>query len=232
MKEQFITKLLLDTKLVLDKYGVKFWLDHGTLLGAVREDGFIPWERDVDLGAWDYTVSEDMKQRIAEDLCNLGYKVLLMPTHMNIRGNKVWLDVALYCKEKTMAVINAPIPINIIGRYLGYARAIMLSPNYHDDTGLRHYPLMLLNFVCGLIPKWLRIAIIRVIETLYKRAGYKTWSIPSEYFSEFTTMSFCEKQFNVPANPERYLAFRYGKDWIIPKRNWRTANSGGVEWRK
>jgi len=227
-----LTELLLDTKLVLDKYGVEFWLDHGTLLGAIRDGNFISWERDIDLGVWEHTIADNTKQVVTEDLRNRGCKVLLLPTHMNVRRNGVWLDVAFYYKKDALAVVNVPIPVNTAGKYLGYARTIMMSPNYHDDTGLRHYPLMLLNFVCGLIPKRFRIVIIRVIETLYKRAGYKTWAIPSKYFSEFTTMSFCEKQFNIPANPEKYLAFRYGKDWIIPKRKWGTANSGGVEWRR
>lgn len=42
-------ELYLIFKDICNKYGLKHWVMYGSLLGAVRHDGFIPWDDDVDV---------------------------------------------------------------------------------------------------------------------------------------------------------------------------------------
>ena len=66
-KEEILVKMLKDAKKVFQNNGLEFWLDCGTLLGAIRDNGFIPWENDIDLGCWKSKNDYEEKRKIRKE---------------------------------------------------------------------------------------------------------------------------------------------------------------------
>ena len=80
-------RLLKEIDRICRKYKISYMLDSGTLLGAVRHEGFIPWDDDVDLA---FTrANYEMFLKVAPRELPEGMS-LLRPEE--IRGGKVFYD--------------------------------------------------------------------------------------------------------------------------------------------
>lgn len=50
-------KFYEEIKNYFDKYKIIYWIHAGTLQGAIRHGGFIPWDDDIDFGYIDYIIT-------------------------------------------------------------------------------------------------------------------------------------------------------------------------------
>ena len=83
-------QMLKEAKEILDPLGIPFWLRQGTCLGAVRDQAFIPWDDDVDLGSVIGLngLTEDMLDSVFDAFRDRGYFV-------NVESNDRWIAAGM-----------------------------------------------------------------------------------------------------------------------------------------
>ena len=97
ISEEDAKNLLALTKKLFDQCGLRFYLFYGTLLGAVRDNGIIKGDEDVDV----YVDSEEQLRNIIPFLYDNGLKLCRIEEHLLYSfhsDNKSFIDV--YIKDK------------------------------------------------------------------------------------------------------------------------------------
>lgn len=112
-----IYKLLYILDKILRKNDIEYWIDGGTLLGAIRHKGLIPWDDDGDVQMWD--IDEDKLMSLRSEFEKYG--VILMNT---------WFGYKIFFKTGT-----------IIKGYKWRYPAIDIFPvKYDNDRTVYSYP--------------------------------------------------------------------------------------------
>ncbi len=81
---QIALELLHDVTTVMEKHGVRYWLDFGTLLGIVRENRILPWDDDMDISIFEDDI-ELMQTKVMPEIKKLHYRCYTrkFPEHIN-----------------------------------------------------------------------------------------------------------------------------------------------------
>jgi len=228
--------LLQQVKEALDQHNIEFWLDCGTLLGAVREGKFLSWENDLDFGVMSETISTSKKILISETLRDQGHSVWIAENHINIHhsGERVFADINIYRKQNGFAVKPTLVPANKIGKFLNSWLPLLWDPIHHRLARKMRINKKILYYSSFLLPSFFREQVAKVVFSLYKMYGSNScdWVVPLKYFFDLKTITFYGMNFKEPTAVEDYLEYRYGKDWKTPREKWITAEDDGAATRE
>ena len=233
-------EILNDFVSFCDKNGLNYWLDNGTLLGAIRHKGYIPWDDDIDVGMLrdDYDKALRLYNESSSRYKLYSYennkdflypcgKVLDTKTVLyepDERGNKlsVNIDVFVYdiCPDDTNTT-NKMFKKRM--RYLKLQSA-KINQNYVGKKFkfLRRFLHFFLN---SFFPKGYFINKIVNISRTYINSNYKcvgnfmSYSnvvAPIDIFDSFIDVAFEGKKYKAPIGYDRWLTLFYGDYMKLP----------------
>lgn len=236
MREELAAKNLMEVKEILGKLGIKYWLDWGTLLGAVRDGKIIEWDHDIDLGTMDdswekivSTIPEFERRGFYVEFANLKmYKNFI---RKSVIFNRFGCPVGiwLYKIKDENALYMLAGPTNLISRGLGVLHHLLYFPKTDVQPKFRLIVKVLEHYL-SLLPPRLKKFLSDVVWWVWRRSGIEIARIviPKHYFEKLGVIKFYGMTFNIPSDVEGYLEYHYGKDWKTPKKRWLPGEDDGA----
>ena len=229
MDEKQAVLVLRELRDIFNKHNVRFWLDCGTLLGAVRDGRFIPGDNNINLSI--LYCDHDTIQAFNGALTELKktYKWFFWELGMApslIKGS-VETELHLVHFNGGFFHYHSLVPYRSLGRFLNFLLHTLdlCNPELRAGYGSSLTLTSIFVSVFSFIPKKIRSSLWKLVFCLYKRLDiiYVESTLPKQYFEQFETVTFYGMAFLIPANVDRYLTFRYG-DWKNPQLSY----SGGA----
>jgi len=202
-KDKMVRALKM-VKKVFDEHDIPFWLDSGTLLGAVRDGKIIEWDDDIDISMnlFDGHKLIDASHDFDGSEFELGIVSVHIPTyglgHFEIRDRETKQHlICIFSCYKAFSY-RSGIYWWVKTRFFPPMSNIMKFFFYNNnDTLLRLCWKMLYKF------------------HLYKDAKVR---FPMHYICLSTDIDFYGEKFNIPIEYKNALAFQFGEDWRTPKK--------------
>ncbi|MAR15292.1 MAG: hypothetical protein CMG21_02420 [Candidatus Marinimicrobia bacterium] len=142
--EQAAVKLMIDVKNIIENLSIDYWIEGGTLLGAIREKKLIPWDHDIDMGMINYSndaikkMIHNLKKKFyvsvktfnnMEGVWDLGeYRVIkVYPKKYFFLKDELCLDIFIYYKG------NVPNVKNEVYKYVVWGKNAFHKKEFFDN---------------------------------------------------------------------------------------------------
>lgn len=240
-------KIAKEIKRICEKYDINYFLDAGSMLGAVRHGGYIPWDDDMDIGMLDSDYERFLSIASGElnneffidnyktnkDCALVFTKVRLKGTiyienkgNPNLKHNEIFVDVFPYyfisdddMERKIEAFLMAFL-----------SQAILAKSGYKVWKGekwtkrLKFLPSDIIG--CLLTKEKMHEIINRLyhkhIDTKYlcvhAGSAYNYWYFPREVFDDYIEIEFEGELFKIPEKYDVFLTQAYGDYMTLPPK--------------
>ena len=218
-------KTLKDASKLLRDNGINFWACHGTLLGIIRENRLLPWDRDIDLAVWSHETS---KEQVANIFESEGYQQELFfadVDSLHFYGKGKNLDINFFNQSESIASWQGAVEMNgFFNKLIIHLAHIMHIKDVRKIT----LPISRLKtFIYLLFAGFILLGRIILPNSLKKKIHqravkcirYIGYSYPVELLV-FNEIEYKGITLQAPINSEKYLELTYGADWKTPKKDY------------
>lgn len=237
-------EMLIEVDRICKKHGIQYSLDGGTLLGAIRHNGFIPWDDDADvvmlrpeydkfyaackkeLDTERFFLQEyrtDEKYRWGYSKMRRNGTVFLREGQEHVKCNQsVFIDIFVYDN----------VPDNPVLRRLHLFLCYCIRKGLYSEVGRKSSRSLLLRVWYEAISKIPRNAWFRGIGCIARKSNRQRhelvrhmtypyrrecrYGLPRECFDEYTEKDFEGYWFQVFKNYDLYLTRLYGDYMTLP----------------
>ncbi len=247
-------RLLKILDVICTAHGWRYWLDGGTLLGAVRHHGFIPWDDDVDVA---------MPREDYEAFCRAAAPLLPDDTflataesdpaypHVHIaklRDRRSWfkerlplartiryhqgIDLDIFPVDRVRKTRVAA--ASLAGRLLN---PVAIYAPGHFLKNLRKSPVLAFRRLVGsarIQQAFLRHCTTRPDQApflwfqLFKAKVFPRLWLEDDDLFPLQRLAFEGETFLAPRNPDRYLRLMYGDYMQLPPEDRRETHAAGI----
>jgi lipopolysaccharide cholinephosphotransferase len=235
MIEELVVRDLRGLKEVFDKFGVKYWLEHGTLLGAVRDGKVIEWDTDIDLG----TIDDNWEKIISSipELEEKGFRVYLndfriykniFVKYISIHRASYLMNISVYHIKSENAWMIVDDSTKLTSRALKILLHMLVSQKPYTTPKWNFVKKVVERCLSLLPPKSKKLLFDVILWTWKKNCKFFLIVVPKHYFEKLGNIKFYGMTFNTPSDVENYLKYRYGDDWRTPKKEWDWRSKDGA----
>ena len=237
--QEMIYGIFVEFDRICQKYEIKYSMEGGTLLGAVKYSDFVPWDDDIDVLMLRSEYEKFMKvapKELQEDYCLQSYQTV---PEFPLNYAKLCYRKSLICnysyshlKQMNHGVFIDIFPIDwvrpdrlngqlhIVGLLTG-ARRTKLKIDMGNIPRLKH----LCYRVVAMLPMRTLCRLMDVACTWYN--GHETGycyevcnsnrnfkPLPSEFYHNVTTLKFRRGEYMAVERYHEFLQSRFGKDYL------------------
>lgn len=227
---------------IADKHNIPYWLSGGTLLGAVRHGGFIPWDDDIDIELLrpDYKkLLKILAKELPSDLylqtpSDKGYRLLFSKVRDkhsivyeeddeldNYKEKGIYIDI--FPEERSYKWLKS-----LVDFFYGRAfRRIKRGKPFHSVRFFYEYVVSLLMYPVGFTLMWLArlfCVITKPDNILHSYGIGNTTNHNIKYLFPQSKICFEGKLFSAPGDIDAYLTKQYGDYMKIPAKDKRATH--------